>query len=116
MALFDAESKIAAILSMVLLLLAVIHRWPIGFYTLLRLVVCGSAIYIAFRAHQLQKGFWVWIFGAVAVLFNPLIPIYLRRVQWRWFDIAALLVFVISLGVVRSKADRRYAKSRNDAV
>jgi FtsH-binding integral membrane protein len=116
MALFDAESKIAAILSSVLLLLAAVHRWPIGFYTALRLVVCGSAIYLAYRAHQLQKGFWVWIFGAVAVLFNPLVPVYLRRTQWRWFDGAALLVFMISLGVVRSKADRRCVTWRNDAV
>jgi FtsH-binding integral membrane protein len=99
---FGTESTIVTVLSIILLSLAIVHRWPIGFYTALRLVVCGSGIYLAFRAHQLQKGFWVWIFGAVAILFNPLIPIYLRRGQWRWIDGAALVVFLMSLGLVRS--------------
>jgi len=43
-------SLLAALASMALLSLAVLGRWPYGFYNVLRLVVCGSAIYVAQQA------------------------------------------------------------------
>ena len=96
-------AKVGAIISIVLLALAIAARWPYGFYTFLRIVVCASAICLAIQACHLQKALLVWLLGALAVLFNPLIPIYMRRGQWRWFDILALLVFVISLGSIRQR-------------
>jgi hypothetical protein len=96
-------SRVAAIISILLLFLALSRRWPFGFYTLLRLTVCASAVYIAFQAHRFNRAVWTWVLGGVAVLFNPIVPIYMRRTQWRWFDLLALLAFMISLGVVRHK-------------
>ena len=96
-------SRAAAVISIALLVLAVTTRWSYGFYTFLRIVVCGSAIYLAVIAYQLHKIPLAWGLGGLAVLFNPLIPIYMRRTQWRWFDLLALLVFLISLGVVRNR-------------
>ncbi len=96
-------SKVAAIASIILLVLAVITRWPYGFYTLLRLVVCATAVWLAVEAYQFRKTSLAWILGALAVLFNPLIPIYMRRTQWRWFDFLALLVLTISVGIVRPR-------------
>lgn len=96
-------SRAAAVTSIFLLVLAVITRWPYGFYTFLRIVVCGSAICLAVLAYQLHKVPLAWGLGGLAILFNPLIPIYMRRAQWRWFDLLALLVFFISLGVVRHR-------------
>src|SRR5690349_12159532 len=85
-------SKVAAVASMILLLLAVSTRLPYGFYTFLRIVVCGTAIWLAVEAYQLRKLPLAWVvLGALAVLFNPLIPIYMRRAQWRSFDFLALL-------------------------
>lgn len=96
-------SRVAAIISSFLLLGALIARWPYGFYTFLRIVVCASAICLATQAYQLQKALWTWVLGGVAVLFNPVFPIYMQRAQWRWFDFLALVVFLISLGVVRHR-------------
>jgi hypothetical protein len=94
-------SKVAAIVSIVLLVLALISRWPYGFYTFLRIVVCGTAIWLGVEAYQLRKVPLAWMLGGLAVLFNPLIPIYIRRAQWRWFDFLALLVLAISVVVLR---------------
>ena len=96
-------SKVAAIVSIVLLLLAVVSRWPYGFYTFLRIVVCGTAIWLGVEAYQFRKTPVTCVLGGLAVLFNPLIPIYMRRTQWRWFDFLALLVLAISVGIVRPK-------------
>jgi len=94
-------STVAAFISIILLLMAVFAKWPYGFYTLLRIVVCGSSLYVALSAATLNKTFWVWLMGAVAVLFNPLIPIHLHRSTWQVIDFITGVVFAISLAPIR---------------
>jgi hypothetical protein len=96
-------SKVAAFASIILLLLGVIFRWPHGFYTFLRIAVCGTSIWLGVEAYQFRNTPLTCVLGGLAVLFNPLIPIYMRRTQWRWFDFLALLVLAISVGIVRPK-------------
>ena len=96
-------SKVAAIASIILLVLAVTIRWPYGFYTFLRSVVCATAVWLAFEAYQFRKTPLAWVLALLAILFNPLIPIYMRRMQWRWFDFLALLVLAISVVILRPK-------------
>jgi hypothetical protein len=86
---------------MVFLLLAVFGRWPYGFYTLLRFAVCGSATFLAVQAFELKKSVWVWIMAAMAVLFNPLIPIRLPRDAWQVIDLIAAVVLAVSLFTIR---------------
>jgi hypothetical protein len=94
-------SKAPAIVSLVFLLLAVFGRWPYGFYTLLRFAVCGSATFLAVQAFELKKSVWVWIMAAMAVLFNPLIPIRLPRDAWQVIDLIAAVVVAVSLITIR---------------
>lgn len=96
-------SKGPAIISIVLLLLASFGRWPYGFYTLLRLVVTGGAIYLAFAAAQFNKTTWIWVMGVTAVLFNPLIPVHLKRSVWQFIDFLAALLFAVTLFTIRGK-------------
>jgi hypothetical protein len=93
--------KVAAVTSIFLLLAATVTLWPHGFYTFLRIVVCATAIFLATQAYRIQKILWTWLFGAIGALFNPIFPIYMRRAQWRWFDVLTLVVLSVSLGVVR---------------
>jgi hypothetical protein len=69
---------------------------PIGYYTLLRLVVTAAAAYIAYDTFQKDKqSGWIWVFGFVAILFNPLIPIYLNKELWMIIDFAAAVLFIV---------------------
>ncbi|GAF92770.1 unnamed protein product [marine sediment metagenome] len=70
---------------------------PYGFYTLMRLVVCGAAIILAYQEYLLhnQMSGWLVIFAVLALLFNPLIPIYLTREIWAPIDIGAAIIFVL---------------------
>jgi hypothetical protein len=89
--------KLPAIIPALLLLAAVFGRWPYGFYTLLRLVVCGCSVYLVVKANSTRNAAWTWIMGGMAVLFNPVLPMHLRRSTWRPVDALAavtLLVFV----------------------
>ncbi len=60
-----------------LMLFGALGRWPYGYYQLLRFVVWGISISIAFMAYRWQKLWATWLFSFMAVLFNPLIPIHL---------------------------------------
>lgn len=84
---------IPAIVAAVMLLLAP-ASFPYSYYQLLRLVVCGVSLYVAFVALNLQKMWAVWIFGFVAILFNPLIPIHLSREIWQPIDIICGILFI----------------------
>jgi glucan phosphoethanolaminetransferase (alkaline phosphatase superfamily) len=87
---------IPAIIAAVMLFGA-LGRWPYGYYQLLRFVVCGVSVYVAYTAYTWQKMWAVWLFGFIAVLFNPLIPIHLSREAWQPINVicAILLIFIV---------------------
>jgi hypothetical protein len=82
---------------LVLLLLACMARWPYGFYVFLRFVVCASAIYMAVFASVMRNKFWFWMMLGIAVLFNPLVPIYLSRSKWVPIDFITAMLFSASI-------------------
>jgi FtsH-binding integral membrane protein len=69
---------------------------PYGYYQLLRWVVCGVAIYIAYMAYQWGKAWATWVFGLIAVLFNPILPVYLTKAIWRPIDLTCGVLFALS--------------------
>jgi ABC-type Mn2+/Zn2+ transport system permease subunit len=92
---------------MIFLFLAVLGKWPNGFYTLLRFAVCGSAVYLAWSAAMLNKRTWAWLMGAGAVLFNPFVQVRFDRPTWQAIDFIAALVFAASLIFVRNSRKRQ---------
>jgi len=80
-----------------MLLLAIPPIWPYGYYTLLRLVVCGVSIYVVLEAKKSKLNSWMWGMGFIALLFNPLIPIHLNKGLWAVIDLGVAAVFAILL-------------------
>jgi hypothetical protein len=72
-----------------------------GYYQLLRWVTCGVAVFIAVMAYRWGKVWATWVFGLVAILFNPLAPIHLTKQIWQPIDLACAVLFVISVFVLR---------------
>jgi uncharacterized membrane protein len=70
---------------------------------ILRWIVCGVAIYCTFLANNQKNKDWTWIFGGIAVLFNPIIPIHLNRKIWNAIDIIVAVIFLISIFIVKKK-------------
>ena len=71
---------------------------PIGYYTLVRLIVTAAAAYISWQTFmQNKQSGWVWIFAFVAILFNPLMPVYLNsKPLWIMIDLATAGLFLYS--------------------
>ncbi len=60
------------------LLLLGIAEFPIRYYTLLRIVVTIGSVAVVVTEFENGIDFWVIAFGLLAILFNPIIPIYLN--------------------------------------
>lgn len=72
---------------------------PMGYFTFLRIVTTIGAIILAVRAYQHKNefNFWSVVFALVAVLFNPIIPVYLHdKSAWMPIDAIAGLLFLIN--------------------
>ena len=87
-------------------LLAALGDWPYGYYQLLRFVVCGVSVYVAVVAYGWKKLWATWVFGFLAVLFNPLAPIHLSRDLWQPIDFACALLFAVVAFVLKEPAEK----------
>jgi hypothetical protein len=69
----------------------------IGYFTFLRWVVTASSVYYLYVIYKNihRWSFWVWVFILLAILFNPIVPVYLDRDTWQFFDFLALILFSI---------------------
>jgi hypothetical protein len=82
--------------------LAFVSFGSLGVYQLSRWFVCGCALYGALK---IQSDFR-WLLVAVAVLFNPILPIRFSREVWQWLDGLAAAAFLIAAARI-SKGARR---------
>ena len=69
---------------------------PYGFYTLLRLLACGFFISAAVLTHQKNNKVLPWVFGLMALLFNPIIKIHFPKELWAAIDIASA-IFILAI-------------------
>ena len=57
---------------------------PYAYYTFLRLFVCAASAYLAYQhfVHEDSVDRWGVLLVAIALLYDPFIPIYLTREIW----------------------------------
>jgi len=85
-------SKIAAIT----LLVAVIPIWPYFFYQALKLVVFGAAAFSVYLYHKEKNKGWMMTMIGVAIVFNPINPLYFGHIFWSVVDIVGAILFLRS--------------------
>jgi hypothetical protein len=77
---------------------------PYGYYQMLRWIVFGVSIYIAYKAFRWDKKWAIWVFSGSAVLFNPILPIYLTREIWQPLDVIFGTLFMLSIVFLKEPA------------
>ena len=90
------KMKNICIICGILLLIAIPSWWPYGFYTLLRWVICAISVYVAYNFYKSKLSAWTFVFGSIAILFNPLFPIYLTKSSWVGIDFISSILFFVS--------------------
>lgn len=98
--------KWPAIVAVIALLLAVLP-WPYGYFTLLRFIVTAVATYYAYYLYAVldRTKFWFWTLAFIAVLFNPIVPVYLgEKIMWSVIDIVVAIVFIgLVISITKNK-------------
>lgn len=90
---FKFNIKIVSIICACLLFIAVMNL-PIEFYTILRIVVCVGSVLVIISL--LKKDVWAIVFGIIAILFNPIFPVYLYfKPYWIPIDIITGILFLM---------------------
>jgi FtsH-binding integral membrane protein len=77
---------------------------PYGYYTLLRIVACGVFAFSAFISYERKHNLLPWVFGLLALLFNPIITVHLPKEVWAIIDIAAGIFLFFTAKSVRANA------------
>ena len=75
---------------------------PYGYYMLLRIAACGLFIWAAVITYEKQSLYLPWVFGLLALLFNPIIKIHLPKELWAAIDVAsAIFILVVRKNLLR---------------
>jgi len=79
----------------VLCLFVAIAPLPIGYYTFLRVLVTVAALANAYYAFSKNSTLWIAVFILIAVLFNPVFPVYLyKKSLWMPVNIITGILFL----------------------
>ena len=82
------------------MLFGAIAEWPYGYYTLLRWITCIASILVAFQAFEKNIDWAKVVFIVIAILFNPLAPIYFSRSIWIPIDIITVILFIFAIRII----------------
>src|SRR5437879_4273337 len=84
-------------LGAVVMLLLALGRHPYDFYTIMRWMVCGVCAYAAYTEFQRKHPTWGWALTIIAVAFNPIATLRLRRDTWTPIDLAVAGILLFSV-------------------
>lgn len=78
----------------VILLLCLLHM-PYGYYALVRFVATVGFAFIAYKYYERKREGLTWTFGALALLFQPLMKVPLGRDVWNIVDVVVALFLIM---------------------
>lgn len=88
--------RLLLLITAVLLFLGMFNL-PIGYYTFLRIAVTIAAVLLVVGEYKDGLSLWTIIFGAIAILFNPLTPVYLNsKSAWSMIDFWCGVLFLVA--------------------
>jgi len=80
---------------------------PYGYYQSIRwaiLIIGGCSAYLAYKNKEIA---WAWVFGIIAILFNPISLFYLSKGTWQLFDLFAAILFLVSIFKTKPSAESK---------
>lgn len=84
-------------------LLGALGPFPYVYYQLMDWTVLGAGLMTAKQAHGQKKAAVAWVFLIIAVIFNPVAPLYFAQNIWRVMDIAVAVIFASSFFLLQAR-------------
>ena len=70
---------------------------PSGYYDILRIIIFAASIYLSITNYNNNESGWMIAFCIIALIFNPIIPLYLYdKFTWMVIDIASGITFFMN--------------------
>lgn len=84
-------------------ILLIIATLPLlyGYYTLLRIIVTAVFTWAAYITYERHHKILPWLLMAIAILFNPLIKIYLSKSIWIIVDISVAVILLLLINKIK---------------
>lgn len=77
---------------------------PYGYYMLLRLVAFGVFAFAAYVTYDRKSKALPWVYGFMALVFNPIIKIHFPKEMWAVVDVAAGVLLLATAKAVKTNA------------
>lgn len=75
--------------------------FPYGYYMLLRFIACGVFAWAAFITYEKNEEVLTWVFGILAIIFNPIIKIHFPKELWAVIDVCSgIFLLAVSKKVI----------------
>ena len=98
------------------LLGAALFELPYGYYQLLRVAVFLTALFHLWESVSRANHTWAWIFGAMALVYNPLTALSLGRTLWTAVNLATICMLLAHWRYVSmSQSSRNPAAKENSS-
>jgi hypothetical protein len=100
------QPLLAQFLALVALGVALLPLGAQGYYVLLHFIISAACIYLAVCSYRLGRHNWAWVLGALAVLYNPFIPVHLDQEVWVVSNVIAFFIIGASIRKLRRQSER----------
>ena len=80
-----------------ILLLLCLLDMPYGYYQFVRFAAMAGFAFLAYQYYEADSKNWTFVFGALALLFQPFFKVALGREIWNMVDVLATVILIASL-------------------
>ena len=101
---------IAGIYTCAAMLFVAVAPLPYGYYTLLRFVACGVFAFAAHWVARQNARVLPWVFGLLALTFNPIYKIHFPKEIWAMVDIASGILLLCMTKRLRAPSEHTSAQ------
>jgi len=72
---------------------------PYSYYQFLRIAIFVTSCYFAYKAYddKQEADPWIILYALIAILFNPIFPIYMTKSSWAIFNVATGIFYLVSI-------------------
>ena len=81
-----------------LLVVALSPDNEIGYYRVMRWIVCAVFVYMALEAYSRKQSAWTWVWGVAAGIYPPVVPVEASRGIWSVVNLASIALIVFDAG------------------
>ncbi len=94
-------------LAIAMLLGALTNYFPFVYYQMMNWIAFGAALTTVWQTYKQNNLWFSWFFVLVAVVFNPLAPLYINQNLWRIVDIVGAALFALAIIFVNEPTTKK---------